>query len=345
MPANVETMFSGGGQIPWHRLGEVIEGAATAEEALQKGGLDWIVKKVPLYMPKMVRDEAGNLTEQHIMLPNRYATVRSTDDAVLGVVQEKYHPLQNVKAFEFFDSIVSSKEAIYETAGVLDEGRRVWILAKLPGEIVVRVNGRESDLTNKYVLLANSHDGSSGVQIKITPIRVVCQNTLSAALKGGGAFNIRHTKSVEDRVKKAAEVMGFTNKMYTELGEAFQAMASKTMKDADVLSYFERCLAKAEKDTAKMSDNDALADDAPEQTGESREPRALKQLWRLYETGAGSDLSVGTAWGAYNAVTEYVDWKPNYRGDDQRLNSIGFDGSGVKLKQRAYAEAVALLKK
>lgn len=342
MPANVEMMFSGSNMVPWHGLGQIVEGALTADEALVQAGLDWTVDKTPIYIPDLVTAAENDGSRSMIEVDGHYATVRSTDRRVLGLVQKKYVPLQNSEAFSFFDAIVSRKEAIYETAGSLDNGRRVWVLAKLPGEIVVKnARGATEDLTNKYVLIANSHDGSSGVQIKVTPIRVVCQNTLTAALKGG-AFSIRHTKSVSDRVAQAAEAMGFTNKMYAELSEAWQAMADRRLSEVDAVEFFETCLKKSSKAQGGVSDNDA-DDSFDDQTGEPREPRAIKHIVGLYEGGAGADMTYGTLWGAYNAITEYADHK-KYRTADTRLNSAWFNGAGNILKQKAFSEAVKLLK-
>jgi phage/plasmid-like protein (TIGR03299 family) len=213
----VESMFSASNMVPWHGLGTIVKDALTADEALTQSGQDWLVEKVPMEM---------TWDGKQVFIPGRFITVRNRDGRALGVVKSEYTPLQNHEAFSFFDEIVSRKEAIYETAGVLNDGARVWILARLPGEIYVKTRRGAEDITNKYVVIANSHDGSTGVQAKVTPIRVVCNNTLTAAMRGG-SFNVRHTKNVADRVQQAAKVMGFTNKMYEQLQVAYQSMADK----------------------------------------------------------------------------------------------------------------------
>ena len=161
-------------EVPWHGLGTRLDKPATAHEAITAARLDWKVVKLPLF--------AGS---KRIPVTDRFAVVRRTGDLiqhtdpVLGVVSHEYTPLQNQQAFQFFDPIVGQNAAIYHTAGALGKGERVWILAQLPGHI--RVAG--DDITEKYLLLSNSHDGKSSVTIKFTPVRVVCQNTLTLALK------------------------------------------------------------------------------------------------------------------------------------------------------------------
>jgi len=153
------------GEKPWHGLGTRLENAATSAEAIKAAGLDWNVTKQPLFL------EGG------MQLERALATVREDTGAVLGVVGKVYQPLQNKDAFSFFDAVVGIKEAMYHTAGALGKGECVWILAKLPG--VVRVVG--DDITEKYLLLTNRHDGWGSATVMFTPIRVVCQSAIRSA--------------------------------------------------------------------------------------------------------------------------------------------------------------------
>ena len=167
--ANGKTSMMYVNEVPWHKLGTKLENPATAAEAIQAAGLDFNVVKKTL-----------TTTAPDLPVVGHYATVRTDNLQVLGVVGSRYEPIQNRDAFTTFDELVGEGEAIYHTAGVLGKGERIWILAKLPDYI--RVNG--DDLVEKFLLLTNSHDGSGPVRVKLTPIRVVCENTLTVALDG-----------------------------------------------------------------------------------------------------------------------------------------------------------------
>ena len=160
---------------PWHNLGIELNHPKTAREAIEMAGLNYTVMKKPLELNPGLKQDV-------------YATVRTDTHDVLGFVNKSYEPIQNIDAFTFFDTLVAENEAIYETAGVLGRGECIWILAKLPGYINVRGN----DIVNKYLLLTNNHDGNSHVRVKLTPIRVVCNNTLTSALQGAGEVQFSH---------------------------------------------------------------------------------------------------------------------------------------------------------
>lgn len=324
---HIDTMAYAG-ETPWHRLGVKADRHMTTGEALVMGGLDFEVELQSVYR----YDRKGN----EKLITNQYATVRTDRDADLGMVKGRYHVLQNREAFAFFDSFISNKEAHIETVGSMKGGRRIWILSRVPGDIVV--NGQ--DVTEKYLLLSNSHDGTSGVQIKFCPIRVVCWNTLMAAIGGRGrrrgvegkinnTYSIRHTASVSDQVAQAAKAMGIANRYYAELQEAYNAFAKVEMKQADIKAYLEKCFA-AEVKSANEKNS-------------TKSKNILAEVNRLVEEGRGADLPGvrGTLWGAYNAVTEYIDHK-KYRSDDSMLDSVWFSGSGQEDKQLAFDLAVSL---
>jgi hypothetical protein len=176
------------GPSPWQNLGIELINPATAREAIVTAGLDYTVVKKPLKEVVRLNHTAD--------VSDRWATVRTDTGDILGIVGDSYEPIQNRDAFTFFDSLVGTEKAIYETAGTLGRGERIWILAKLPG--FIQVHGK--DIVNKYLLLSNSHDGSSPIEVKLTPIRVVCNNTLTAAMKGAGKVQIRHTSNAAEDV-------------------------------------------------------------------------------------------------------------------------------------------------
>ena len=163
MPANVETMFYVR-EKPWHGLGTEVSEAPASLDALVYAGLDWRVEQKEVY------------TEDGTPIPGYKVNVRSTDHAALGIVSDRYKVVQNEAAFQFTDDLLG-EGVTYETAGALQGGRKVWLLARMPQRYVIA-----GDEITPYMVFMNSHDGSSGVKVAMTPIRVVCQNTLNLAL-------------------------------------------------------------------------------------------------------------------------------------------------------------------
>jgi phage/plasmid-like protein (TIGR03299 family) len=299
-------------EVPWHRLGTRLDKPATAAEAIEAAGLGFTVEKMTL------KTETPELSVE-----GHFATVRTDTLDVLGVVGSRYCLIQNKDAFTTFDALVGEGEAIYHTAGVLGKGERIWLLAKLPDYI--RVNG--NDIVEKYLLLTNSHDGSEVVRVKLTPIRVVCENTLVMALGGAEQeVRIRHTAQAESKLKEAHEILGLTNKLYAELEYIFNSMSERHI-DGKALVEYVKSIFPAVHDSENRS----------------RITQTREKVLELAETGRGAELSKGTVWGAYNAVTEFVD---HYRltsvTDAAGLKSMWF-GSGERIKKQAFKVAVSLL--
>ena len=155
MPANVETMFYVR-ETPWHGLGINVDEALETEEALKVAGLDWTVNQTKIF------------TNENMLIPNYKANVRSTDGKILGVVTDRYKVVQNNEAFSFTDSLLG-QGVRYETAGSLQEGKKVWLLAKMPEKFKIL-----DDEITPYLVFFNSHDGSGAIKVAMTPVRVVC---------------------------------------------------------------------------------------------------------------------------------------------------------------------------
>ena len=301
------------GEVPWHQLGTRLDNPATSQEAIEAAGLDFDVELKPIHTYVDFEEKP---------IPNKYATMRSDTNDVLGVVGSRYQPIQNREAFTFFDALVGEDEAIFHTAGVLGKGERIWILAKLPDHIKVG----KKDIVDKYLLLTNSHDGSSVVRAKLTPIRVVCNNTLSVALTGTEQeVRIRHTASAVDKLEEAHKLLGLTNSLYEQLDGIFNTMALRKISEKQLIDYVK-----------------TLVPENPEAKHQTRNENIRNSILDLHETGLGADLSRGTVYSAYNAVSEYTDHVQGSKNPDKHLKSIWF-GSGERLKLQAFKLAQKLM--
>lgn len=323
------------GETPWHQLGTKLEGRPTTEEAIVAAGLNWPVEARELFT-------AGGLKA-----PAR-AITRTTDDKILGVVGDKWTPLQNAEAFKFFDPFIASKEAVLETAGSLRGGSRVWILALLNQAPSVVVPGDE---IAKYLLLSNSHDGSLAVRVGFTPIRVVCANTEAMARDSAASklIAIRHTAKVQDALAAVQDIMNTASRDFEATVEQYRKLARFNVTEESLKKYVNLVFQqdKLEKTIReKLSKGEANEGDVEKLTDEllmNAGSRILPRVKELFETGKGNQLPGvrGTAWAAYNAVTEYLG---NERGNnaETRLDSLWF-GDGAKLNRRALKVGLDLV--
>jgi len=206
MAANVETMFYTR-EKPWHGLGTRVEESPTSADALQLAGLFWKVLQEPIYT-----DVGG-------MIPGYRANVRDTDRKVLGVVTERYKVIQNEEAFAFTDELLGNGVR-YETAGSLQEGKKVWLLARLPREYII-----SGERISPYLVFSNTHDGSGAVRVAITPIRVCCNNTLNLALSTAKrSFSMIHTGDIKGKVQEAKDTLFMAEKYMDCLGKEVEQL-------------------------------------------------------------------------------------------------------------------------
>lgn len=226
----------------WHNLGQVIDRYPTSSEAIQFAGLDYIVEKRPLFTYD-TNNHVWNNEEAipDIDVPNYFATVRADTEQVLGVVGNDYEIVQNREAFSFFDAIVGGGNGVlYETCGALGNGERIFITAKLPGYIKIG----NDDLIEKYFFLTTSHDGFGSITAAFTPTRIVCNNTLHAALGNmTNSIKIRHTQSAQERLKQAHEVLGISNTISDQLNGIFNRWAHIHITDKEVLKLVQQAMA------------------------------------------------------------------------------------------------------
>jgi phage/plasmid-like protein (TIGR03299 family) len=321
MAHEIESMFSVN-EVPWHGLGTLLDSPPTVAEAMREAGLDWTVTM------REVRTVDG------AEVPGVRATVRESDGRVLGCVGTYYKPLQNAEAFDFFNPFLAAGEATLETAGSLREGSRIWILAKLARDPSVIVPGDE---VNKYILLANAHDGSLTVRVGFVPIRVVCANTLALAAEHQASklLRIRHQKNVVASLTQLHDVMNTANASFEATAEQYRRLAKSAVVEDDLKRYVKTVFA------PHTTWKKAVVADEGDEVDDSKS-RVYDAVKRLFETGRGANLPGvrGTMWAAYNAVTEYIGYE---RGEaqDTRVDSMWFRG-GARINARALDTALAM---
>ena len=219
MAANVETMFYTR-EKPWHGLGTMVAEAPNSKDALRLAGLNWKVLQEPVY------------TENKELIQGYKANVRDTDRKVLGVVTDRYKVIQNEEAFAFTDTLLG-EGVRYETAGSLQEGRRVWMLARLPREFIIG-----GERISPYMVFSNTHDGSGAVKTALTPIRVVCNNTLNLALRTAKrSWSMIHTGDISGKIEEAKNTLFLADEYMTALGQEFENLRKIKLSEKQVLDY------------------------------------------------------------------------------------------------------------
>ena len=221
MAANVESMFYTR-KAPWHGLGVRVEEAPESKEALIQAGLDWKVEQTDVYAASGER------------ILGYKANIRDIDRSVLGIVGDRYKIVQNEEAFAFTDGLLG-EGVKYETAGSLAGGKIVWMLAKIPEKYII-----SGDAIEPYLVFCNSHDGSGAIRVAMTPVRVVCQNTLNLALKGASrVWSARHTENVMSRMDEARETLQLANAYMSQLGRSINELQAKKLTDKKVLAMID----------------------------------------------------------------------------------------------------------
>ena len=221
MAANVESMFYVR-ETPWHGLGTKVLEAPASKDALQLAGLNWRVMQEPIY------------TAMEELVDGYKANVRDSDRKVLGVVTDRYRVIQNDEAFAFTDELLGAGVK-YETAGSLQGGRKVWLLAHMPHEYII-----SGERISPYLLFSNTHDGSGAIKVALTPIRVVCQNTLNLALaRAKRSWSMIHTGDIREKMQEAKDTLFLAEKYMDELGKEFEALRMRKLTDKQVMEYIE----------------------------------------------------------------------------------------------------------
>ena len=224
MAANVESMFSTR-EKPWHGLGTIVAEAPDSKEALGLAGLDWQVIQKKIY------------TSDRKQVQGYLANVRDTDGQLLGVVSDRYRVVQNEDAFAFTDALLG-EGVRYETAGSLQSGRRVWMLAKLPNEYIIL-----GEQISPYLVFSNTHDGSGAIKVAMTPVRVVCSNTLNLALHTARrCWSAKHTTNIAEKLEEARETLLFAESYMSALGAEFEELCKVRVSDKKAMELVKTLL-------------------------------------------------------------------------------------------------------
>jgi len=263
-----------------------------------------------------------------IEVPDFYATIRNDTEQVLGVVGKNYEVVQNVNAFEFFDSIVGGKDGIlYETAGALGKGERIFITAKLPDYLRV---GKD-DLIEQYLFLTTSHDGYGSITAAFTPVRIVCANTLNAAMRNhSNGIKIRHTASANERLKQAHQLLGITKQLADELEEVFNHWSKIRITDNAVKHLIQIAMAPNKEVLQNLQNG---KQDELSTTYNNMVSSVME--YALTSPTHQEATTKGTLFGAYNAVTGYFQNVRNFKDDESKFKSIMY-GTGLQRSQTAF---------
>ena len=294
------------GATPWHGLGASLNDPTNVDACFRDAKLDYTA------ILGSVFDPAGQ------RIPFARSIVRDTDGKCVGVVGTGFEPLQTSEMADFLRPWVETGHARVETAGNLRDGRRVWALARLRGSAEIG----DGDRVDRFLLVAQAHDGSMSIRAGLTPVRVVCANTLAAAQGGGSLVRIKHTSSAKDKLAAVRDAMLACKGSWQATIDQFRAMSKVRIAGEDAVRSFMRAVYRDKVDPSEKKRN-------------TREDAIVG----LFEAGKGQDLTAarGTAWGLYNALTEYVTHATTRRGGlAARAESLGM-GSGAMLLERGRA--------
>ncbi len=333
-----QAMMAYAGATPWHSLGTAITDEAVCYDPqafMTVAKMDWMAHKRRLSRPVPQAD--GTVKHEDA---NAWEVYRESDGAILAdMVGQRYTILQNKEAFNWFKPFLEAKEAALHTGGVLFNGSRIWILAKLnrdPMEIAA------GDIVEKYILLSHSHDGSLAVRAGFTPIRVVCWNTLSMAHSDEASklIRLKHSKNIHKNLDNLRDVMNAVNAEFEATAEQYRLLVSKAINQADLRKYVKRVF-KVDAEDNVIWPTGERSKEMKELCSE-RQKHILEEVFKLVESGKGNNLpSVsGTYWAAYNGVTEYLSYV-NGRNEDNRLNSLWY-GVNATTNKEALKAAVQM---
>jgi len=298
----------------WHGLGQNVGHTMTAEEAIKEANLGFEVLKFPI-----LREDGQTIIESHM------ETRRMDNNVTLGIVGKDYEVVQNWDCFRFFDNIVGRKEAIYETAGALGKGEILFITAKLPKEVVI---GKD-DLVHNYIALITSHDMSYALTAFFTPVRIVCNNTMNAAIRNcTNRVYMKHTKNVQKEMFDGARMMGLNSRYMERLAIEMGYLFNKKVADKEVRELLSQIFAPAQVNKAQIQETPLVL---------STRARNVVQEVIEYYFGEQTQRGIqGTAYGVYHAVTGYFQNKRKFANESMKMRNLVLHGTAYQYQQKAF---------
>ncbi|UYQ92180.1 DUF945 domain-containing protein [Chitinophaga horti] len=317
-------------QPAWHKKGQIIMDNPTSREAMRLANLDFTVEKFPLLtqIPAGINTDGVFTQEQVIKVPDRFATVRTDTYQALGVVGKDYNVFQNREAFDFMDSLIADGSVSYETAGALGNGERIFATATIPGEIVV---GKDDEI-KLYLFLSTSHDGSGAITIGYTPVRIVCANTLNAAMQQSrNIIKIQHFPSAKAKLSQAHQILNLTSKLTPLYADHFNAMAKAIIWDDQLKQLIRLAMAPSKETYQAVSQGmlDVCSTNFLNTCDEVFE-------YAMSDPTQQTNTTRGTVFGAYNAITGYYQNVRKFRDEDAKIKNILMGGTAQLRSQTAF---------
>ena len=296
------------GEVPWHGLGVQVGDDLTPQEMMQAAGLNWTVEKEDVFYSR---------NGEMVRAPKRQALVRSSDNKYLDIVSDNWIPVQNEEAFEFFDDYVKAGGMSMHTAGSLKDGQIIWGLAKV-NESFSLFGGK--DQVDSYLLLSNPHNYGKGVDIRFTPIRVVCNNTLSMSLSGKASLGISLNHRSSFDAEKVKEALNEAHEKMDKYREMAQFLTEKRYTQDSLFEYFTRVFPKTSTKSGAVSFDELMKQF---KAGEKVASRNAVEAMEVVETQPGAEFGAGSWWSAYNAVT-YMTNHTTGHNPDTRMQSVWY---------------------
>lgn len=306
----VETMAYAG-EVPWHGLGVPVSNDLTPRQMMEKAGLDWTVEKEDL------------VTSSGATVEGKQALVRSSDNKVLDVIGKGWNPVQNEEAFEFFSEYVLAGDMEMHTAGSLKDGNMVWGLAKVKDTFTIL----GEDQVDSYLLFSNPHQYGKSIDIRFTPIRVVCNNTLSLSLGQTVANSVSLNHRTAFNPDSVKETLGIASEKFQQYKETAEFLSTKRFDMDALIGYYNEVFPRTYQ--GKKEVNVKTIEDLTTNA---------KKAYEVLETQPGAEFGEGTWWQALNSVTYLTDHQMG-RENDTRLTSAWF-GVNQSRKVKAVEKAV-----